>query len=349
MSVPHRLLRIAVALLLVAMTGSQRGGETSSGRSCLKLNVDHQAECSTWGRMSSTRTPYRAFKRTSYWNRPLPRTAPVARRSAEIISFLRADNTTNYVHLSGASSTGRWGNPIYWAGPSDSAYHVKNSCSLGQPREFSSVRIPDGARPDSTSDASMTVYERAKGLVYGFWRAAYDPATDTWSACGGTVYYLTSNGLAGSVPESDQPKNKGHHGVPPSTFAVRYGEVRAGQINHVLKIAVDTTKCVHVFPMAGDECGTWSQYAPPEGTRIRIKRWVHLTKLRLSPAARTVARALKNYGAIIGDQSGGPVELKLENTIAEGRGWKWREVLNRKSLARIPLRLFQVIRHGYGK
>src|SRR5439155_18451826 len=146
-------------------------------------------------------------------------------------------SSTNYVRLSGTSSTGLWGNPIYWAGPSDPAYSIRNSCSSGQPPEFSSVRIPVGAKPDSTSDASMTVYDGDKGLVYGLWRTAYDPVTDSLSSCGGTVYYLSSNGLAGTLFQSDQAQNRGHRGVPPPVFAVRYDEIRFGQINHELKIA----------------------------------------------------------------------------------------------------------------
>ena len=195
----------------------------------------------------------------------------------------------------------------------------------------------------------MTVYDGDKSLVYGLWHAAYDPVTDSWSSCGGTVYYLSSNGLAGTLFQSDQAQNRGHRGVPPPVFAVRYDEIRFGQINHELKIAVNTTKCVHVFPLTGDECGTTSLFAPPEGTRIRIKPWIDLTKLGLSPEALTVARALQKYGAVIGDQSSGPVELKLENTVAEGLGWKWDGVLSSTSLAGIPLDDFEVVLLGYGQ
>jgi hypothetical protein len=163
------------------------------------------------------------------------------------------------------------------------------------------------------------------------------------------VYYLSSNGLHGTLPESDQARNYGHRGVPPTVFAVTLEEVRAGAIHHMLKIAVPHTKCAHVFPMVRDECGTWADAAPPEGTRIRIKPTVFLPGLGLSPAALVVARALKRYGAVIGDQSGGSTILKVENTVAERRGWEWHGLLNEKSLAAIPLRDFVVIQPGFGK
>ncbi|MGE5226970.1 MAG: hypothetical protein ACM3OO_08850 [Planctomycetaceae bacterium] len=287
------------------------------------------------------------FTSASFWNTPLPPSAPVDPNSRAIIDWIRADSTTNYLRLAGASSTGKWGNPVYWAAPSDTAYAVANSCALAQPPAFASVRIPAGARPDPSSDAAMTVYDESAGIVYGFWHAAYDAARDAWSACGGTVYYLASNGLHHALAASDDPRNTGHRGVPPSAYAVLYGEIQAGSIDHVLKIAVDTTGCAHVFPMVGDECGTTAADAPPEGTRIRIDPSVDLGKLGLSPAALVIAEALQRYGAVIGDQSGGPTCLKLENTIAEGDGFLWNHVLTARSLRAIPLRMFEVVQLGY--
>jgi hypothetical protein len=290
---------------------------------------------------------YRAFSRSSFWNTPLPRDAPRHPDSNRIIEFLKADNDTNFIRLAGATDSGEWGMPTYWAGPKAKTYDVRNNCSQGQPPEFDHVRIPRGAEADPTSDAAMTVYDRDAGRVYGLFHARYDRSADVWSSCGGTVYYLGSNGLHGDLAASNQPRNRGHRGLPPSTWAVRYGEVDARRLNHVLKISVNTTKCTHVFPMVGNECGTTAAYAPAEGTRIRIKPSVDLSRLNLSPAEMTVARALQRYGAVIGDQTGGPVVLKLENTIAAGRGFLWKGVLQPESLRPIPLGYFEVIKPGY--
>jgi hypothetical protein len=324
-AVPRRHLRLAVCAFIVGAALSLAG--PLSGASA------HAA-----GRA------YRAFSDSSFWNRPLPRGAPVRKSSDEMIAYLRRDNTTNYISLSGTERSGEWGMPIYWAKPGDPEYSIHNNCTTGQPPEYRSVRIPRGARPDPTTDAAMTVYDRDRGRVFGLWHARYDRQTDTWSSCGGTVYYLRSNGLHGKLRRSNEPRNTGHRGVPPPTWAVRYGEVKAGAIRHVLKIGVNTTRCQHVFPMVEDECGTWAEHAPPEGTRIRIKPGVHLRRLHLSRGARVVARALKRYGAIIGDQSGGPISLKVANTVAQNGQWMWKGVLNSHSLARVPLRLFEVVR-----
>ena len=288
---------------------------------------------------------YRPYGRNSYWNRELPTNAQTRGNSDTIMTFLRRDNDTHYIRLAGTSSDGAWGLPIYWARSAATTYDVGNNCFVRpaariRPRSHPADRHPR-SRP---SDAAMVVYDRGRGRVYGFYRARYDASLDRWYACGGTVSYLGSNGLDGALAASNEPRNRGHRGLPPPTWAVRRAEIAAGSIHHILRIAVNTTRCATVFPMVANECGTNAVGAPPEGTRIRIKPSVDLTQLRLSPAALVIARALKRYGAVIGDQTGGPITLKVENTIAEGRGWLWNGVLRPDSLRTIPLRSFEVIR-----
>jgi hypothetical protein len=308
------------------------------------------ASCA-WPVMTSEPTspapPYRAFSEASYWNTRLPATAPADPDSKAIVKFLKRDNGYNFVRLAGTDSTGRWGNPIYWSGQDDPVYHVVNTCNYRQPPEFHDVRIPAGANPDPTSDAAMTIYDVDRGLVYAMHSGSYDAEPDTWSACGGTVYYLGSNGLHGKLHMSNEPRNTGHRGVPPPTYAVRFDEIEGGSINHVLKIAVSAASRDHVFPMVGSDGVSTDPSAPPEGARLRIKPKIDLEKLDLSPAALVIARTLQRYGAVIGDQSGGNVNLKVENTVAEGLGQRWQGVLSANSLSAIPLGAYEVVELGY--
>jgi hypothetical protein len=100
--------------------------------------------------------------------------------------------------------------------------------------------------------------------------------------------------------------------------------------------------------MSGDECGTYAASAPPEGTIIRIKQSIDLTSLGLSGPALVIARALQTYGAVISDQSGASAEVKVENTVAEGRGWLWNGTLSSSSLSKLPLDDYEVVKLGYG-
>lgn len=290
--------------------------------------------------------PFRAFPATSYWNTPLPADAPVHKRSKRMIRFLVKDNRANHIRLAGTDSDGAWGQPVYWADALAPAYRVRKT-RYDLPPEFSSLRIPLGARPDPTSDSEMTIYDLERGYVAGLYEARFDASRGTWSAGGGDIYYLGSNGLHGDLKASDDDRNRGHRGLPASTFAVRLDEILAGTIDHVLKIGVHHTRSQHVFPMVGDEDGTDAKYAPPEGTRIRIKPSVNVEALGLPLPALVIARALQRYGAIIGDQTGGDPILKVENVVAEGRGNLWSGLLDAGALSSIPLGAYQVIRAGY--
>jgi hypothetical protein len=284
-----------------------------------------------------------------YWTTPLPEDAPVDPNSDEFIAHIQEHSNTNFIRLAGATADGKWGNPIYYAGSGDPAHEIGNSCGNRQPPEFRSVRIPAGALPDPSSDSSMTVYDLDKGVVYGFYRTRYDEATNHWSSCGGAVYYLDSNGLVGSLGQSDEPRNFGHRGVPPFTYAVRHDEIEAGSIDHVLKIAVDVANEDHVWPMSGSDGDSTDEFAPPEGARLRLKPSIDLSELDLTGPQRTIATALQTYGAVIGDQSGSTTALKLENTVAEGRGQLWTGMLEPDSLSMFELEDFEVIKLGYGR
>jgi hypothetical protein len=195
-------------------------------------------------------TSFRAFPPWSYWNKPLPVEVQVDPESKAMTSSLERDSSYPYVRLAGTESTGGWGEPIYWAAPTDPVYNVKTT-RYELPDEFKSLRIPLGAQPAATADAQMTVYDLVAGGVYKLWQARYHPATETWSAGGGAYYYLASNGLHGSLDEADQPRNTGHRGIPPSLHAVRFDEIRAGTIDHVLKISINNPSRDHVWPMIG--------------------------------------------------------------------------------------------------
>jgi hypothetical protein len=265
-----------------------------------------------------------------------------------MIRFLERDNAPNFIKLAGTGERGEWGMPIYFASSGDPVYEVQQD-KYPLPEALTAIHIPRGAAADPTSDGELTIYDLQAGVVCGLWHAQYEEPTDKWSADGGDCYYLASNGLNGDLRQADDHRNSGHRGVPSAIAAVRFDEVQVGVIDHVLKLAVDNAHWRHVFPMIGSDGDSDARFAPPEGARIRLRPGVRLKGLGLVPAALTVARALKRYGAVIGDQSGGGVTLKVENTVAEGRGWLWRDLLNAKSLSKIPLSRYVIVQLGYGR
>jgi hypothetical protein len=265
-----------------------------------------------------------------------------------MIGFLRNQSTADFVRLGGLSSTGAWGLPIYRASDADPLVVVTDACPFGGNGvlrdDATLVRMPANAGGALDNDGAALLYTGARAIAY---MELVRTSATTATACGSSTYYTDSNGLEGSLPQSDQPLNNGHRGVPGPASAVTWEEVQAGRIDHRLKIAIPVSSTDHAWPMIGSDGDSTSADAIPQGTVIRIDPSLPLDRLGLAPAALTVARALQTYGAIVGDTSGSSAILKVENTVAEGRGWLWQGVLDARSLEAIPLSAYEVVEPGY--
>ena len=284
------------------------------------------------------RTPYRAFSADSWFNTPLPDVARLNPDGEAILDYLSTgpENGDGCVRLAGAGDS-PWGHPIYWARDGDPEYDL-GGVEEKRPPEVDELRIPHSAEPAENSDGHMSVFDREKGYVVALTDAEYDEDSGEWSAKGATVTYLDSNGLFAETGESDDPRNMGtHRGNNGAVMAVRYDMVRAGAINHVLKIAAGPEVSERfIFPMVGSDGDELSNdpAVPPQGLRLRLKPDVDLESAELSGQALVIAQALQRYGAYIGD-SGGVTALKLENTVAEGRGQLWE--VSATDLCGLPL------------
>jgi hypothetical protein len=196
----------------------------------------------------------------------------------------------------------------------------------------------------------MTVFDRERGYVVALTGAEFDRSSDSWSATGATVTYLDSNGLHVATGLSDDPRNRGsHRGNNGATMAVRLQDVAAGEIRHVLKVAIGPEASSRfVFPMVGSD-GDYTgndPAVPPQGLRLRIDPSVELDELGLGAEAMVIARALQRYGFYIGD-SGGRTSLKLEATRTQGLGPQWS--LGDGALCGLPFTHdnWQVLAEGY--
>jgi len=276
--------------------------------------------------------PYRAFADTSEWNQPLPVDAPTDPSSDAFIDHLKnIDGDIDHPRL----VVGAGAAPIFWAREGDPEYILS---------EFAfPVRIPAHARPASASDAQLTVYDVERGYVIKLHRAVFDGKD--WSANSASIYYLESNGLIWRLQESDDERNRGHRGYPPPLHAVRWDEIQAGAIEHVLKVAINRTAPRHVYPGGGDEDGTG---LIPEGAVLRIRPSVDLLVKNLSASARVIATAMQRYGIVVGDQSGIPMALKVESLSMQSVAQQWIDVgIDRNSLSRITFDDFECIQLGY--
>jgi hypothetical protein len=276
-----------------------------------------------------------AFRAGSWWNTPIGSAGVDPHSRAYIKDSQRRAHTQPYLKL----VLGRWGSPTYTARGSDRRYHI-------HPTAYGptvTVHIPAHANPRATSDAQLTVLDRSSNQSVGLWRAAYHARTHRWTAAGTDRYYLSSSGIQHSLPGGHRG-NDGHRGIPSTYRAVHKKEVMSGAIHHRLELFWWAT-AGHTpagrrayFPMSGSEQHKGG--VVPEGIVLRIKPSVNLRAKHLSPAALVIARALKRYGGIIGDNSGSGNNLKLQSNA------NWTHSLRRNSLRSIHWRDYEFVRGG---
>jgi hypothetical protein len=271
------------------------------------------------------------FGPRSWWNRPLDASgrAPVHPRSeAFIADSLDPDHTQPWLRL---TVSPLWAQPIFRSTCEDRKYTITPAKYGKRVR----LHIPVKARPASGTDAQLTIYDRCKGAVFGLWQASYKR---TWRANGTERYFLASNGLAGTLPQSNDVRNFGHRGVPPSVRAVTVREIRAGVVDHRLSCFWHATAESHYWPMTAHEKDKGG--IVPEGIVIRIKPRVRLRRF-VSGAALVIARALKHYGCLIGDNSGSGNHLKLQLADWSDHG------LRPRSLSKLTFDKWEFVRGGY--
>lgn len=253
---------------------------------------------------------YRAFKNDSYWNVPMPLNAPIDPNNSTYINDAKNSSvSTSFLRIAGApdhSAGYDWSYPIYWAKSTDPLYTI--SPSSGRTIQ---ARIPRGATPQGGSDGGIIIYDITGNQVVEMWQASYNSSTDTWSASSTKRYMLDSNGLDSSVTGSDEPLNFGHRGVATPARAIRLDEVASGRIQHRLECFWHATYPQHYWPMSGHESGKGG--ITPEGLVLRLKPSVDINNRGLSSAEKVIAKAMQEYGCIIGDNEGGTANsVKLE-------------------------------------
>ena len=115
-------------------------------------------------------------------------------------------------------------------------------------------------------------------------------------------------------------------GVPLVAGLIRLDEIKAGKINHALAIAYPSPRTGSFVPPASMalEAAEGSEpnlFGLPMGARIQLDPAYDIENTNLSPAAKVIARALQEYGAIVVDQTGA-TQLYAEASPAQLEAWE---------------------------
>lgn len=277
---------------------------------------------------------WRPFSNASPFNTPIPAGATVHARSSQMVTKLLAGGNPNSIHIGTAGESGEYYKPVYYPDPAvDPLYHVLNS------GVFSGyLPLPVGARPgggnNGTGDHHMTIVYN--GDHYGFWNAKVDDTARTISAntLSGTCTIRKSplNGDAISVGDPPYSSTFNTEGATAAGFANMAGLIRAqemyqGSINHAIFITSTVAASTFVWPATlSDGNDDAAQDFPPMGTLFQLNM-PDATIATYPRWKQTILRAMKVYGAYLGDSSGAPsfafqIESGLTYTVF-GRSDPW--------------------------
>ncbi len=152
-----------------------------------------------------------------------------------------------------------------------------------------------------------------------------------WDAGSGAVFNLRSNALR---PEGWTSADAA--GLPIFPLLVRYPEVRAGRIDHALRVTVQRTQRGYIHPATHLASSDSDPNLPPMGLRLRLKASFGLAGYH--GEALVVLRALKRYGLIVADNGS-----SWYITGAPDPRWS-DEDLNQ--LKRVPGSAFEAVKTG---
>jgi hypothetical protein len=161
--------------------------------------------------------------------------------------------------------------------------------------------IPPDARVEAAATAGadhhVLILRRGDCRLFELYDADKQP-DNSWSVYSASRFNLRSNAL-----RHDGYTSADAAGLPILPGLARLDEVRAGAINHALRIAIPHTQRGYIHPATHYASSSTDPALPPMGLRLRLKASYSLAALH--GQALVIARALQTYGMLVADNSGG--------------------------------------------
>jgi hypothetical protein len=192
--------------------------------------------------------------------------------------------------------------------------------------------VPLDAPVEGGSDRHVLVVRQGDCHLFELYAATRAGAG--WHAYSGAVFDLRSNAL-----RPDGWTSADAAGLPILAGLARRDEANAGAIAHALRITVPRTADAYIHP-ATHAAASGGPADPPMGLRLRLKAGYDLSAMPRQ--ARAVAQALKTYGAIVADNSGGdPNRIYISG--ATDLGWDDDDLA---ALKQIPASALEAVQTG---
>jgi hypothetical protein len=189
------------------------------------------------------------------------------------------------------------------------------------------------------SDGQIVIWDPTTGTEYSFWQFA-KLADGTYTATNGYRYH-TGAGYNGRFADGLAGRGAG---TPYFAGLVRKWEIDQGHIDHALAFAYDSPSAEVRYPASKSDGGGFGGITGsdlPEGTRLQLDPALtdaDFSAWGLSPAAKTIARAMQTYGMYVIDHSGSS-KIYLEDRLTA----KWGTDIGRDLVRGIPWTAFRVV------
>jgi hypothetical protein len=280
------------------------------------------------------------YSDSSPFNWKIPPDAKVDPNSRILVQSLARDARERGVYV----VVDKWSVPVYYADADTPRYNVKLTAPWARPvaTAMAGAPIPDWAAPDPADDGSMVVIDLATNCEYDFWQAKKQ--NGRWQAAWANSIAIDGPGVF--------PKGLSARG---SGFALLAGliwpeELKQGRIEHALLFSYNYTKSGGpVTPATESDGEATDADAIPEGARVQLDPSLDLDALNLTPHEKTIAKALQEYGMILGDNSGGGISFYAVHPMS-ARDDPYRGLLPPADprdgfvlLANIPVERFRVL------
>jgi hypothetical protein len=145
----------------------------------------------------------------------------------------------------------------------------------------------------STGDRHVLVVDRDACRLWELFDAHPQNGGASWTAGSGATWDLNSNAMRPLGWTSGDAA-----GLPILPGLVRYDEVAAGEIDHVIRFTAPRTQNAYVWP-ASHKAGSGTSSDPPMGAWFRLKASYDIS--HFSAQNQVILRALKEHGMILAD------------------------------------------------
>jgi hypothetical protein len=216
--------------------------------------------------------------------------APVDPDSAQYIAAIGA---SGHLHADFGTDPS-YGIPYTVVGPHQPRVPIRFT-EFGEESNPGPYPIPPNAPVEGAGeegDRHVLVLQEGSCKLYELYAARRSGAG--WEAGSGATFNLRSNALR---PEGWTSADAA--GLPIFPLLVRYPEVRAGQIDHALRVTVEQTQRGYIHPATHFASESSDPSLPPMGLRLRLNAGYSLAGYH--GEALVILRALKRYGLIVAD------------------------------------------------